>query len=599
MSELLAFKMPDQASRRMLPPGDDQIVAGPMTDEPPTAIAPVGHPGPPRDAAHPPDEAGPGLAPPGGAAATEVCPDFPEVAALSKRHEFTWDEDKPPVDNMAALGEALNGAGDLYRSSIYGGGLVLGSVHPHVPPTPIDKPGRLNSIILDRLVVKVLKDGKSRGGNIPTVHLRAMLQCEAFLQEFSAVDEITERPMYLPPDFRLTVPGYNDGGFGRRILHTGRAASIGAGLDHINRFLDVMDFESGADRANALGAALIVLLRNMWPGGKPIIIVTSTKSHGGKETIITFVALGASMVAISYQETDWALERQLVAALKQDARTGLINVDNARLGKHREIRSAFLERFLTDPEPFLHSTGTGRPVRRRNDIVLTMSSNFGTMSGDLMNRALPIRLTPRGDVLSRRSPIGNPKMEYLPAHREQITAELRGMIEAWKAAGGPLDESKHHPFTECIRTIAGILMVNGEAGFLDNLHARRTVDDPVRHALGLLGTASLDGPSDGNPEPAGFHEPRFWADAAVRLGLARALIPAAERDTDGGRARATGVVLSAHQGETFELETSDDRLLLRLVKARRRFVAGDEPSTRYRFEVVARTPVPADDEAEG
>ena len=188
-------------------------------------------------------------------------------------------------------------------------------------------------------------------------------------------------------------------------------------------------------------------------------------------------------------------------------------------------------------------------------------------------------------------------MEYLPAHREQITAELRGMVEVWRSAGCPLDESRHHPFTACVRTVGGILMANGVTGFLENLHARRTIDEPIRHALGWLATASLDSPTEDNPDPAGFHDATFWADAAMRLGLVKALIPASDRDTDSGRARAMGVVLTAHRDETFGFETDDHRLLFRLEKARRR-IAGSEPKTRYRFEVLTRTAIPADHETD-
>ena len=396
MPESLVAEFSNQPIPPMSHPEEPSIIAEPADLEHSTTIDPGIHPEPTADATPAPVEPKPDSPPTDEEIVEVATPDFPMVSAASKRTEFVWDEDKPPVDNFAALGETLASEGDLFRSSVYGGGLIFGSAHPNVPPTPIDSPGQLLPIIVDRVVVKVEKDGKKRGGTIPSVHLRTMLRSEAFLQKFRAVDEVTDLPKYLLPDFRLTAPGYNDGGFGRRILFTGRSALIRMGLEYINRFLDIMAFETEADRANALAAALIVLLRNLWPGGKPIIIVTSTKSHGGKETVISFIALGTLMVSISYQETDWALERQFVAALKQDARTGLINVDNARLDKHRNIRSAFMERFLTDPEPFLHSTGTGRPVRRLNDIVLAMSSNFGSISEDLMNRACPSTSRPRG-----------------------------------------------------------------------------------------------------------------------------------------------------------------------------------------------------------
>jgi hypothetical protein len=510
--------------------------------------------------------------------------DFPRARSLERGVEFTWDEDKAPVVNYFTLGRTLAETGDVFRNSAYSGGLILASEHPNIPPIPIQDPAQLLAVILDRVVIKVIKDGKSKGGAISAVHLRTMLRSEAFLQCFRAVDEVTDRPRYLAPDFRLTLPGYNDGGFGRRILHVGRAADVSGGRDAIERFLDVMAFETNADRVNTVGAALIVLLRNFWPGAKPIIIATSTKSHGGKETIISFVAVTAPMVSVGYQQADWALERQIVGALRQNPKTGLVSVDNARHDKNRYIRSAFLERYLTDPEPFLFSTGTGRPVRRRNDVVLAMSTNFGLLSEDLMNRSLPIRLDPVGDVTRRSSPIGNPKLEYLPAHRERIAAELRGMVERWKRDGRPLDGSLHHPFTECIRTIGGILQANGLMGFLGNLGRRRTADDPVRRALGFLGAA----------RPNEFLSAADWASEAKNQGLVRTLIPEADRDGDRGLARGTGVVLSAHRDETFEVETDDARLSLKLEKRRGRFQVGDEPSTRYRFLIVDESPIPDD-----
>lgn len=90
----------------------------------------------------------------------------------------------------------------------------------------------------------------------------------------------------------------------------------------------------------------------------------------------------------------------------------------------RLIASAFVERFITDPEPTLFSTGSGGPVRRKNNFVVAISTNFGTFSEDLMNRSLPIHLAPSGNVADRKSPIGNPKLEFLPRNRDRIEAEL-------------------------------------------------------------------------------------------------------------------------------------------------------------------------------
>lgn len=203
---------------------------------------------------------------------------------------------------------------------------------------------------------------------------------------------------------------------------------------------------------------------------------------------------------------------------------------------------------------------------------------------DLMNRALPIRLCPRGDVANRESAIGNPRWEYLPRHRDQIQAEIRGMVKRWKDQGRPLDEDVRHPFTAWARTIGGILIANGFNGFLANYSLRATEDDPTRNALGLLGTY----------QPDDWLRPGEWALRAADLSLEKALIPAADRETPLGRERGMGVVLSAHEDETFTVNTEGEIVRLKLEKRRRRS-GGGEGKVCYQFSTIKDEPGPADD----
>ena len=214
------------------------------------------------------------------------------------------------------------------------------------------------------------------------------------------------------------------------------------------------------------------------------------------------------------------MERCFVGALKTNPDSAVINLENVRItGRNRFMASAFIERFITDPEPFLFSTGTGRPTRRRNDIVVAITTNEGTLSEDLMNRALPIHLTPVGNVADRRSAIGNPKEEFLPAHCKEIETQLHGMIERWKTAGQPLDKNVKHPFSGWAATVGGILAVNGFNDFLANYSFRKTADDNVRRGLALLGARA---PRSGGRPSNG--------PATADLGLTNLLIPAADRE---------------------------------------------------------------------
>ncbi len=282
--------------------------------------------------------------------------------------------------------------------------------------------------------------------------------------------------------------------------------------------------------------------------------------------------------------------------IQLDPEIGVVLFDNVRLdssgGRSKFIRSAFLESFITNREIVLASPGAGEPIRRVNDSVAIINTNDGSLSPDLMNRALSIHLAPKGDVQDRHPSIGNPKFEFLPQNRARIEKELRGMIERWRNAGCPLDEEIEHPMTPWARTIGGILRVSGFTDFLGNQRARRSADDPVRHAIGILGANN-----PGTVRPA-----RDWAALAVELGLRRILFSLVEGDTESGRERAIGVLLSRHLDETFEVTTEEAgqpvRLRLQLRGGFRRWVTGANPSKRYQFEVLGREMLPLDEVTE-
>jgi len=513
---------------------------------------------------------------------TQIAADYPEPHVLNDDRPFFWNEDNFAAVNYIALGRRLAATGDLYRNPQHGSGLLLASPCATIPPKQIMQGKQLAPVLADRVKIIVFKNGKVAGGMPSTTHLNTMLGAEVFLQQFCPLDRVVTVPMYI--GFDIVSPGYNDGGPGQRVYYAGEPALIADDHTTINQFLDVMAFASNADRTNAVGAALTVLLRNLWPGAKPLIAVTASKSHAGKDTIIAFAAGRTPSISLSYEKQDWALQKNFSALVQHHPDLGLLNIENARLnGKNELLASAFLERFLTDPAPVLFTTGTGNLDRRSNDLVLACSTNFGSLSEDLHNRDLPIHLEPIGDIASRKSEIGNPKLEFLPRNLDRIAAELRGMVERWKEAGMPLDDEVKHPFSDWARTVGGILKVAGFNDFLRNYGIRKTTDDPVRFGLGLLGAS----------RPGEWLRPEDWVLVAEQLGLTRRLIPEADRDSPEGRRRGLGKVLSAHRDETFHAETDEEILVVQLKRGRRRFEHG-KIQTRYAFNVLDRRMLPED-----
>jgi hypothetical protein len=358
---------------------------------------------------------------------------------------------------------------------------------------------------------------------------------------------------------------------------------VSESLETLNTFLGVMDFASNADRTNAVAAGLTVLLRHHWPGAKPIVVITATKSHAGKGTIAEMIRGCTDKADILYESLDWPMQWQFQKQIRMDPDIGVVHFDNVRLdsagGRGKFIRSAFIESFVTSPEIVLASPGAGDPIPLVNQFVALLNTNDGSLSEDLHNRSLPIHLAPRGSIHDRKSPIGNPKLEFLPQNRDRIEAELRGMIQQWRLAGMPPDEAVDHPMTPWARIIGGILKANGFTDFLGNRQHRRTADSPLHEALGILGASTPGQPL----------RPSEWAEKAVEQGLLKTLFPPNERDTKQARARAIGVVLSRYPEETFEVQTETKQLRLRLSGGARRWTPGKNPHVRYMFEVLKET----------
>jgi hypothetical protein len=496
-----------------------------------------------------------------------------------------WHDESPAAENFEVLGRALAMSRDLFRRPGYDGGLFL--VLPDGSPRSIVKGNLLSSVMADRIVLNRFLNGKQKPGRISVGTLDEMLHTEAFLSRFDPVDRITSQPEYLP-GFTITNPGYNDGGDGHRVIFVGESAQPSDSMERINTFLDVMDFQTPSDRANAVAGLLTVALRHHWPGGKPIILATASKSHSGKDTVLDFIAGQTPKTSVSWEPADWATQKAIVACLNTDPSLGMIRLENARVSGNSKIASAFVERFVTDPKPTLYSPGCGSEPRQiRNEIVMAMSTNFGVLSEDLLNRGLSIHLEPKGSITDRQSSIGNPRHQYLPRYREEIAAEVHGMIERWRAVGMPLDDSRYHPCTEWAHVIGGILMVHGVEGFLDNYADRRVVADPVRNGIAVLGSHLLD---------KCLPISEIVAEV-IRLGLIDPLVPKNERSGHEAQKRGLGKVLSSHENEKFVVQSEDeedDRVVFRLEKVRRRFENG-KAENRYGFLVVKETELDDDD----
>ena len=512
--------------------------------------------------------------------------DFAPPPVLTSTTTLLYNLDDTNANKFGSLGRSLSRTGQLYRDTKTASGLlqvVLGS-EPEM--RPIRKPEDLSALLADRVVLIVVQGGVRKGRTIPAAELKLLPKSEIFLQEFAPLDRIIVEPAFFPGNFHLTEPGYHDGGPGQRVYFAGEPALIRRSRESIDRFLAAMPFASEADRTNAVAAALTVILRNHFPGHRPVFAVTANRSHSGKGTIVAF-ATGATKIAIVHYETaDWAFRRNFLDPIRSVPGLGVLNIDNVHPGVNgAPIRSAFLEAFVHDPRPALGASGRGSARTIDNHLVVFTTGNRTQFSEDMMNRAVSIRLEAKGDLSSRTPAIGNPKHEYLPQHRDEIRAELLGMIQSWVVAGQPRFKGVHHNCNAWAELIGGILQHAGYEHFLENQLERKTADDPITEALGRLGSES----------PDQWHTATTWSGHIAALGLTKTLISVNNRDSTDGRARATGIVLTDKPDVPLAFVSEDEKLTLCVRRARKRFDSG-KPETRYKFEVLHREPIPFSEE---
>ena len=214
---------------------------------------------------------------------------------------------------------------------------------------------------------------------------------------------------------------------------------------------------------------------------------------------------------------------------------------------------------MHDKNPLIGPSGSG--ARVDNAFVVFATGNRLKFSEDMLNRTVSIRLEVKGDVTRRSSTIGDPKNEYLPANEDRIRAELLGIIAAWDAAGRP-------PFTGDTRNkgpwasaIGGMLELAGFGQFLANDRERRTADDPISEALATLGSAY----------PDEWLTATDWSARIAALGFTKVLIKVHDRESNSGRARGTGLVLSDREDVELTEVTEAERMTLRVQKSRARF----------------------------
>ena len=131
-----------------------------------------------------------------------------------KKSRLTWKVELGAAPNYGHVSRKLALSGDLYRDGEHGHALI--QVLPNGKSRLIAKGASLAPVIVDRIKMRVVKEGKLVSELPTAAHLNAMLRSEAFLSNFLPLDEVTREASASPRSKRLWLSSSSQGTLQRR-----------------------------------------------------------------------------------------------------------------------------------------------------------------------------------------------------------------------------------------------------------------------------------------------------------------------------------------------------------------------------------------------
>ena len=113
--------------------------------------------------------------------------------------------------------------------------------------------------------------------------------------------------------------------------------------------------------------------------------------------------------------------------------------------------------------------GTPDEVRLPVRLQWIFSGNNPSASGELVRRFVPIFMDAKGDPLKRKAvDFVHADLEgWVSSNRYELVGACVTLVQAWVAAGAPLDRDKVRPaFEAWSGTVGGLLKTSGGAGGL-------------------------------------------------------------------------------------------------------------------------------------
>ncbi len=236
-------------------------------------------------------------------------------------------------------------------------------------------------------------------------------------------------------------------------------------------------FARASDRAHAVAALLLPVVRHFIDGPTPLYLIEAPTEGTGKSLladIVHLVATGKRAHPTPLPTREEELRKKLTALLL--TAPTLVLFDNV----NHPIDSASLAAVLSSQSWSDRLLGQSRQLWLPNRVMWIATANNPVLSREVSRRVVRIRLDARVERPWLRDGFRHTDLgQWLLSHRAEVVGALMTLVRSWIVAGTPFQRSRIGTFESWSAVLGGILQVAGVQGFLEDRRENRALLDPM------------------------------------------------------------------------------------------------------------------------
>lgn len=296
----------------------------------------------------------------------------------------------------------------------------------------------------------------------------AQLAVANIAEKLKPISVVTEYPSYLK-GWEISKPGYNVGGIyyvepleleqlPEKIKKPITPEKCRKWLD--NLLID-FPFADEENKTRFIALMLSCLIRPALDHNTPFFLVQAPRERTGKSKLINEVLgptiLGKAPWNSSFPKEERELNKTIIAMLIDGQ--PIFFFDNIET----EVGGDLFCTLLTQRKVQGRILGLSKTATCQNDAIIIGTSNNATLHKDMQGRTIEITLVTDTPSPELRNDFHHPDIqEHATKHRLTTLHVLFSMIENWRNAGYPTNETKIiGSFERWSKTIGGILKTNG------------------------------------------------------------------------------------------------------------------------------------------